>query len=361
MDTNSSNYTVCGLDELKDRIQQNKVICFGRSMAFRSFSYFMNSLGIDDRIDFIVDNDESVWGTVVPGYDKEWSVISPENIRGRYNTCIIVITVGREENALTIARQLTREYGIDKDRIVYYLPAYNEWISQKKRTISIPNDVRILDKPAIPKTIHYCWFGGKPIPDHYKRWMDTWKKVCPDYEIVRWDESNYDVTKNKYMKRAYEAGNFGFVTDYARLDIVYNNGGIYFDTDVEIIKPLDELLYEYGFAGYLPDERIATGLGLGAVKGLEIIGRLMNDYDTRSFCDASNEKERISVSLCSEIQTEYLLRNPSWRYTNGIVDMDGLRVYPSPVFDGLNTDDESRAKYSYTIHHFAGSWLSEDR
>ena len=94
----------------------------------------------------------------------------------------------------------------------------------------------------IPKKIHYCWFGGAPKSKLAKKCIKSWKRKCPDYEIIEWNESNYDVTKIPFMKEAYDAKKWGFVPDYARLDIIYNNGGIYLDTDVEIVKSLDDLL-----------------------------------------------------------------------------------------------------------------------
>lgn len=354
-----SGFVEPSLDELIRIVQNESMICFGRSMSFLSFSYMMNSFRLADRILCVVDNDETVWGTSIPGFDCEWEVRSPESIKKYYESAIVIITVGRRKNASRIAEQIKTEYGVDKNRIIYSSTAYDEWIRRNIENVNIPDNIRVTEKPVIPKIIHYCWFGDKDIPDNYIRWMSTWKEMCPDYEIVRWDENNYDISKNEYMRKAYEAGNYGFVTDYARLDIIYKIGGIYFDTDVEILKPLDEMLYQYGFTGYLPDERIATGLGIGAVKGLDIIRKLLEDYDHREFKRTIDRKERVSTQLCSEIQTEYLLRNPNWRFTNSIVDMDGLRVYPSPVFDGLNADEETRNRLSYSIHHYAGSWLQE--
>lgn len=93
----------------------------------------------------------------------------------------------------------------------------------------------------IPKIIHYCWFGGKPLPDEVKKYMETWKKYCPYYEITEWNESNFDVNQNQYCREAYEAGKWAFVSDYARLKILYDYGGIYMDTDMEVCKPLDSL------------------------------------------------------------------------------------------------------------------------
>ena len=102
----------------------------------------------------------------------------------------------------------------------------------------------------IPKVIHYCWFGKNELPEDAKRCIASWKKFCPDYEIIEWNETNYDVRKNKYMSDAYDEKKWAFVSDYARIDIIYNYGGIYLDTDVELLRPLDELLKDKMFCGW---------------------------------------------------------------------------------------------------------------
>ena len=94
----------------------------------------------------------------------------------------------------------------------------------------------------IPKVIHYCWFGGNPLPEEAKRCIESWKKYCPDYKIIEWNENNYDVNSNEYMKAAYKEKKWAFVSDYARIDVVYKCGGIYMDTDVELVKELDTFL-----------------------------------------------------------------------------------------------------------------------
>ena len=128
----------------------------------------------------------------------------------------------------------------------------------------------------IPKIIHYCWFGGNPLPPLAKKCIASWKKYLPDYEIRQWDESNYDVNKIPYIKEAYAAKKFAFVSDYARFDILYNYGGIYFDTDVEIISPLDCIISAGSFMGCenkatpgaTPNKLgVAPGLGLGVNPG----------------------------------------------------------------------------------------------
>ena len=139
----------------------------------------------------------------------------------------------------------------------------------------------------IPKIIHYCWVGNAPKPKSVLYCIESWKKFCPDYEIREWNESNYDFTKNKYMKQAYEAKKWGFVPDYARLDIIYEYGGIYLDTDVEIIRSFDELLDQEAFMGFEETGEktyyVNCGQGFGAVPHHEIIKKARDLYEHISF------------------------------------------------------------------------------
>ena len=120
---------------------------------------------------------------------------------------------------------------------------------------------------SIPKVIHYCWFGGKPLPRSAEKCIASWKKFLPEYEIVRWDESNFNVNAIPYTREAYAAGKYAFVSDYARFWILYHNGGVYFDTDVEVINNLDDILSRGNFMGVEQqnDEiiTVAPGLGIG--------------------------------------------------------------------------------------------------
>ena len=113
------------------------------------------------------------------------------------------------------------------------------------------------------------------MPKYVHKCIQSWKKFCPDFQIIRWDETNYDIEKNEFVRQAYSAKKWAFVSDYARIDILYNHGGIYLDTDVELIKPLDELLYQNAFVGVDATHLISLGLGFGAVKGCKIIENLL--------------------------------------------------------------------------------------
>ena len=113
----------------------------------------------------------------------------------------------------------------------------------------------------IPKVIHYCWFGGNSLPEEAKRCIESWKKYCPDYKIIEWNENNYDVNSNEYMKAAYKEKKWAFVSDYARIDVVYKYGGIYMDTDVELVKELDSFLKDRMYCGWEMRDPLLDKLG----------------------------------------------------------------------------------------------------
>ena len=119
----------------------------------------------------------------------------------------------------------------------------------------------------INKVIHYCWFGGQPLDSRGKKCLESWKKYFPNYEIIQWNENNFDVSRLDFMSQAYKDKKWAFVSDVARLLIVYENGGLYFDTDVEVIRSIDDLLENDAFFGFENDSFVATGLGFGAIKG----------------------------------------------------------------------------------------------
>ena len=146
----------------------------------------------------------------------------------------------------------------------------------------------------IPKVIHYCWFGGNAKPASVLKCIESWKKYCPGYEIKEWNEENFRIEDNLYCKQAYDAKKWAFATDYARLVIVYNNGGIYLDTDVEVIKPLDDLLNHKFFIGRQQGFQVNTGSGFGAEKGHPVLKRMIDDYEDIPFIDENGEMDLLT-------------------------------------------------------------------
>ena len=211
----------------------------------------------------------------------------------------------------------------------------------------------------IPKVIHYCWFGGNSKPKLVRECIKSWKKYCPDYQIIEWNESNYDVTKNAYMREAYEAKKWGFVPDYARLDIIYEYGGIYLDTDVQVIKSYDTLLLNKAFVGIEKgnDCVVALGLGFGAEKGNIVIKSLLDSYESLHFCnnDGSLNLTPSPVLNSSVLERIGLIKKDELQYLGEIT------VYPSDFFSPRSWDNGliEKTQNTYSIHRFAASWYTK--
>lgn len=207
----------------------------------------------------------------------------------------------------------------------------------------------------IPKIIHYCWFGGNKIPNSVKSCIKSWRKYCPDYEIRVWNESNFDVSSHPFVKKAYEHEAWAFVTDYVRLHAVYENGGIYLDTDVELIKSLDDLLQNKCYFGLQQGKNMcATGLGFGAEKGSSIVKKMMDAYANVEF----NPNDKLSVS-CPVLNTKVLLEN-GYEPTTGIFSNDEFTIYPACYFDPYSTQEKRNllCDHTYSIHHYNASWCN---
>lgn len=204
----------------------------------------------------------------------------------------------------------------------------------------------------IPKKIHYCWFGGKPLPNSVKKCIKSWKKFCPDYEIIEWNESNYDVNKIPFIQQAYQAKKYAFVSDYARLDIIHSEGGIYLDTDVELLKNLDPLLVNQCFLAMELPGLVATGLGFGAQKGHWFLKENIGFYHKLNF-DANN------IITCVNITTD-LLKKYDLTSDNSKQTLKDMIILPTEYFCPMNyqTKEIKITEKTYSIHHYDASWQS---
>lgn len=212
---------------------------------------------------------------------------------------------------------------------------------------------------SIPKVIHYCWFGGSPLPASVKKCIASWKKKCPGYEIKRWDESNTDLNENLYAKQAYEAGKWAFVSDYFRLKVVYEHGGVYLDTDVELLKSLDVLTENYdGFFGYECGESlVSTGLGFGAKKGSRFVEAILKDYDGLVFLKQDGSFDE---TPCPDRNTKTLrLLGVDTDARDQVID--NVVFLKEEVLCPINffTGEKRVTKETLSIHHFDASWCSD--
>lgn len=208
----------------------------------------------------------------------------------------------------------------------------------------------------IPKVIHYCWFGGKPLPSDAKKCIESWRRFLPDYEIKEWNEDNYNVRKNTYMSQAYDAKKYAFVSDYARFDILNQCGGVYFDTDVEVIKSMDVILSKGPYMGFETPGAVAAGLGMSCSAKMPIVEEILNSYVNETFINEDGSyNEKTIVARVTEFMSKHGLSNE-----NVIQNVAGFTIYPVEYFCPISTFDAKLriTEQTYSIHHYAQSWVS---
>lgn len=276
-------------------------------------------LAFEKKVDYILDNDKNKDGKTIYVNGKEIQLISIERFSELRleNYALIIMPVFM----LDIVKQ------IDKLSIFDNVPTYIYAFLMNQEE-GVPFSFRSRKEPRIPKIIHYLWLGGKELPDKYKKNIESWKMYCPDFEIVRWDESNYDIEKVPFMRQARETCSWAYVTDYARKDILFHHGGIYFDTDVELIRPFEDLLYNDFFVGRDDVANINSGSGIGAVKGNPLMKALRDDYGNRMFTDGNG---KIVARACGVYETALLVKY-GYRPNNVFQQIsEGTVIFPRDV------------------------------
>ena len=205
----------------------------------------------------------------------------------------------------------------------------------------------------IPKTIHYCWFGRGEKPKLAQKCIASWKKFCPDYEIIEWNEENFDVAMNGYTEMCYEEKKYAFLSDYARLVIVAEHGGLYFDTDVELVKSPDKLLSKDAFLGFENEAYVNTGLGFGSVPHGSVVEAMLAEYDT-----LLNGKN--GTIGCPRLNTKALVK--LGLVQNGLEQkVQDAVIYPSAFFNPYDsaTGELNQTRETVSIHWYAASWMSK--
>lgn len=213
-----------------------------------------------------------------------------------------------------------------------------------------------MNNNQIPKKIHYCWFGTKEKPYIVKKCIKSWKENLKEYEIIEWNEDNFDITSNEFVRQAYNCGKFAFVSDYVRIYALYNYGGIYLDTDVEIIKEFtDDILENDSFWGFEEKNFIATST-IGAKKGNEFINKFLDSYNNKKFINNDGEIDTLTnVAIVSE-----MIKKIGIKLDGTFQRIDGMAtIYPQEYFspyDYINCYSK-QTNNTVAIHHYYKSWL----
>lgn len=324
----------------------SKIIIFGVGVIGSTVTpEILKQYGLQECVECCVDNDKTRWSTSIQICGTSVLIMPPDNIK-YYHNVVILITISRYMGVIEQLHQIC-----DENLTCYIIPdmCIENFHNEGGKGVICSSYV-----PLIPKIIHYMWLGGKPISDNLLCCIESWKKYCPDYEIVRWDESNYDVHKNKFVSEAYDNKKYGFVPDYARLELLYEYGGIYLDTDVELRKSLDELLYQEAFCGVEKWQVLNFGGCSGAVKGHSSLLPFLESWRMRELVRYDGTIDNISSGL---IDTSIAIRM-GYKINGRNQCINGMNIYTYDYFhpyDYLSkklemTDD------TFSIHRFNGGW-----
>ena len=337
---------------IKIRENNSNVVVYGAGMIGSILiPYIIEKYDFFNNLLFYVDGDKNKQNKKIRIGRYEYDVRSTEALKSLPENIIVLIS---NSNYAPIVKMLDEMRELDnvEGYIIPIVQVCNTHEKKKKYC------TRVTKEQVIPKKIYYCWFSRNPMPDYLKKCIETWYKFCPDYEIIRWDEDNYDINKNGYMQQAYAAQKWGFVPDVARLDILYQHGGIYLDTDVELVRNLDDLLYQPAFAGVEKWGSINMGGCSGAIPHHPIIKRMLDFRANESFL---MEDGSFNQTTCGYYETMPLIGlgfNPD----NSIQIIEGMTIYSSDFFHPYDymSGETTLTDNTFSIHQFNGGWLDEN-
>lgn len=344
----------CRFDIFAEKIVEGnkRIILFGAgAIGSVVVPEILRKLNIIQHVDCYVDNDKNKWNTTIRICGREIPVHSPGYMQNSpAENTVILLNISRYSDVIVQLEQME----CTREMVCYLMPMMliHNFCSDKSEGKAIKADM-----PMIPKKLHYMWLGGKTLPDNLKRCVDSWQRYCPDYEIVEWNENNYDIQKHPYMKQAYEVGAYGFVPDYARLDILYHEGGLYLDTDVEIKKNIDNLLYQEAFCGVEKWQLVNFGGLSGSIKGHPMIYKFLDARKDVFFLDVYGRQNR---NTCGFYDTGVAIRE-GYQINGKTQAVRGMNIYafdyfhPYDYMSGLINETDNM----HSVHWFNGGWLDE--
>ncbi len=325
-----------------------RLIAFGATIFMQVMAENYQELGLAEKVSYVVDNDPGKDGTTYEICGKAKPVHSLQYLLND-DLKDIVILISSDAYSLEMYEQLE---GIPelKDVPCFCLP-----LMIMNRIDDDCSSLVNLGAQRIPKIIHCFWFSGDEKDELSKRCIDSWMKYCPDYEIKEWNTHNYDVTKNKYMHEAYKARKWAYVTDYARLDMVHEQGGFYFDLDLELLKSIDPLLGAKFVTGFGPIRDVELA-AFGAEKGSDMVRQILDAYEERVF-DADKQ---LTLKDVQPVFMDLFMRQHGFLINGRLQNFDGNIILPRDSFSPRNwfTGENEVKETSFGIHHCAGGWSS---
>lgn len=341
----------CSFNEFIQYMKREKkhIICYGAGMLPLYIGPLLSQYDLLDLIDLFIDNNREKDGKTVSLLNRRIKITMTDCLN-RLNSKKYVILLTAEKY-----KDIIMKSDVDlKQWECYAYPLLN--LSFFKSVVS--EQFVYGNKIQIPKVIHYIWFGKGEKKELHLKCIESWKKHCPDYEILEWNETNYNISKNKYIAQAYERKKWAYVSDYARMDILYRYGGIYLDTDVELMNSIDVLLTTEAFLCFGEWPVPNSGAGMGCVKGHTIIKQMM---ETREYISFIQDDGSDDVYTNSNYEMKILMQHGfhmNFKYQKKA----GITLYPPDVIAPVSVTGRNSfvTERSIGIHHCNNSWRSEN-
>ena len=342
------------VSEYFESLKTKDIVCWGSGKHFRNSTYpFLCKSGLIDKLNGFV---EVPGSTDVEIGNRFYGRIGKEELArmDREKTVILIAATGYDE----ILAQIRQDAGL---ALFEAVPAiYLESLYEDMLLLSVdkpPVDFRKHDKPMIPGIIHAIWFSDNPMPELYQRCLESWKKYSPDLEIRIWDLETYKPGHCLFFEQAVAHKNWAFASDYARADLLRRYGGVYMDLDVEMLRPIDDLLYNDAYMSFESADRIECGSGMGAKPGHPILQEICESYEKRPYLkpDGTWDNSTCPVRYTQVIEKHGLKKNGGFQF------VEDITVYPFEVLTGKSFDTGIiyNTKLSYTVHHHNGSWIPD--
>ena len=340
------------IETLFERLQHKNIICWGNGKHFRNITYpFLKKSGWNHKLQGFVNiagsKELNVEGIEYPRISKD--EIASMDIE---QTVILIAAVGYQE-ILSQIQNDPKLRGFIAIPSIYLEALYEDLqmlLAQKP-----PEGFRKNPLPFIPKVIHTFWFADNPMPQKYRDCLRSWEKYAPDMEIKIWNTHTYKPQDCLFYQQALQLRQWAFASDYARADVLRRYGGVYMDLDVEMLRPIDDLLYNDAYMSFESLDRIECGSGMGAQKGNRILEEICRSYEERPFikADGSLDLSTCPVRFTKVIEQYGLEKNGGFQF------VDDITIYPFEVLTGKSFDTgiEYRTNLSYTLHHHNGSWV----
>lgn len=340
--------------EYFEKLKTKDIICWGKGKHYRFSTYpFLCKSGLIKNLKGFVEAGEA---TDVVHEGRTYSSIGKEELAEMdCNRTMIMIAVTGYEEILGQIKSDARLAGFEAVPSIFLEALFEDTL-----LLSVdkpPANFRKHEKPVIPKIIHGIWFSGSPMPELYRRCLESWKKNAPDYDIRIWNLETYDPDQCLFFEQAIDHRNWAFASDYARADLLRRYGGIYLDLDVEMLRPIDDLIYNDAYMSFESLDRIECGSGMGARPGHPIIQEICESYEKRPYlkADGTWDSSTCPVRYTQVIEKHGLKKNGGFQF------VDDITVYPFEVLTGKSFDTGIiyRSELSYTVHHHNGSWIPD--